>query len=181
LDYTIGAGIWHFDHRRRLAVVLRRFPWSGRWLQRGYRLLQPRFSVGVVGLVLDPQQERVLLVEHLFHAQHPWGLPGGWMVRGEDPAHTAEREIGEETGLHVRAVRPLVIQRTPELRAHLDVVYLCLLEGESQTVRLSRELLNYRWASRDDLPPLGALHEQVIRAAFGGNDRPAQETRAEED
>ena len=64
------------------------------------------FPVGVIGVLLDEIGERVLLVEHIFHTFRPWGLPGGWIARGEDPARTAEREYREETGLHVRAVTP---------------------------------------------------------------------------
>jgi 8-oxo-dGTP diphosphatase len=151
---------------RRLALLLRRFPWSGRLVQRAYRLWQPRFSVGVVGVLLDATAERVFLVEHVFHARKPWGLPGGWIARGEDPAQTAEREFYEETGLRVRAVRPLIVQRTSELYAHIDVVYLCVLDGEPQTIRLSNELLSYRWTPVDGLPPLVAFHDLAIRTAL---------------
>jgi ADP-ribose pyrophosphatase YjhB (NUDIX family) len=147
-------------------MVLRRYPWSVQVIQRGYRLLQPRFSVGAVGVLLDAPGERVLLVEHVFHVRWPWGLPGGWMARGEDPAETVEREFREETGLRVRAVRPLLVQRTPEYWSHMDVVYLCAPDGADQTIRLSSELLNYCWAARDALPPLLAVHEAAILLAF---------------
>ncbi len=152
--------------RRRLALVMRRFPWSGRAVQFVYRIWQPRFSVGVIGVLLDEFAERVLLVEHIFHTFRPWGLPGGWIARGEDPARTAEREYREETGLHVRAVTPLLIQRTPELHHHMDIVFLMALDGDGQTIRLNRELLDYRWFSCDDLPPLVAIYGQAIRAAL---------------
>jgi ADP-ribose pyrophosphatase YjhB (NUDIX family) len=135
-------------------------------VQRTFRLVQPRFSIGVVGVLLDETGSRVLLVEHIFHTHKPWGLPGGWLERGEDPSQTVEREFYEETGLHVQAVRPLLVQRTPEMRAHMDVVYLCGLDDTPQTIRLSHELLSYRWADPDDLPPLVVLHTQAIRAAF---------------
>ena len=135
-------------------------------LQWLVRLVQPRYTVGVVGVVLDTAGERALLVEHVFHSRHPWGLPGGWIKRGETPAQTAEREIGEETGLRVRAVRPLIIQPGAWGR-HLDVVFLCALDGEGQTVRLSGELLSYCWTPLDDLPPLSAFHRQGLEAALG--------------
>ncbi len=151
---------WH----RRLARLLQRVPAAGHLVQAVYRLAQPRFSVGVVGIVLDPSGERVLLVEHLFHPHRPWGLPGGWMARGEDPARTAEREIYEETGLRVRAVRPILVLRAPRMRGHLDLVYLCEPEDGPQAIRLSHELLGYRWASLDALPPLVAFHELALAA-----------------
>ncbi|WP_367113779.1 NUDIX domain-containing protein, partial [Propionivibrio sp.] len=34
-----------------------------------------------------------------------WTLPGGWCDTGESPSLSAEREVAEESGLQVRAVR----------------------------------------------------------------------------
>lgn len=150
---------------RRMAGVLRRLPWSGMVIQRIYRLLQPRFTVGVVGVLLDDKTECVFLVEHILHTRTPWGLPGGWIARREDPAKTAEREFLEETGLRVRAVYPLLVQRSPDLQTHMDIVYRCVLDGDGQTIHLNHELLNYRWTPCDDLPPMVMFHEQSIRAA----------------
>jgi len=166
-DRTSGSGIgW-----RRLARLLRRFPWSGRVLQRIVRQVQPRFTVGAVGVLLDESGERVLLVEHVFHTARPWGLPGGWINRGESPATAVEREICEETGLRVRAARPLAVELGTDWRRHLDLVYLCVLDGEAGPVRLSHELLDYRWTPCDALPPLVTYQAQAIRAALALNGR----------
>jgi 8-oxo-dGTP diphosphatase len=157
---------WH----RRLASLLRRFPWSGRLAQRVYRLRLPRFTVGVVGVLLDENHEQVLLVEHIFHTRRPWGLPGGWLERGEDPAETVEREFLEETGLHVRAAQTLLVKIPADMRRHLDVVFLCkLADGTAPNVRLSHELIDYRWVTQDALPPLVAFHAEAIRLAFEGD------------
>jgi len=164
-DLEGTAGVFRAEGRRwhrRIAGLVQRHPWAARLVQRVYGLVQPRFTVGVVGVLVDPAGQ-VLLVEHVLHAHKPWGLPGGWLARGEDPAQTAEREFFEETGLRVRAVRPLLIERAPDMRAHMDVVYLCELDGHPQAIRLSHELLGYRWAPRNALPPLVAFHEKAIR------------------
>ncbi len=157
--------------RARIARLLRRYPWTGMALQRIVRLVQPRFSCGVVGVLLDADRARVLLVEHVYHGRTPWGLPGGWMDRDEDPARTVEREFAEETGLRVRAVRPLLVVLGMKWRRHLDVVFLVEQDGASQTIRLCDELLSYRWAAPDDLPPLVALHYQAIALALDVADR----------
>jgi 8-oxo-dGTP pyrophosphatase MutT (NUDIX family) len=156
---------------RRLARLLRRFPWSGLALQWVVRLVQPRFTAGVVGVLLDEPGERVLLVEHVFHATKPWGLPGGWINRGETPAQAVEREIYEETGLRVRAVRPLTVELGIEWRRHFDMVYLCELTGKPGPIRLSHELLDYRWTSCDALPSLVSFESQVIQAVLGADRR----------
>ncbi|MBN2304824.1 MAG: NUDIX hydrolase, partial [Anaerolineae bacterium] len=126
-----------------------------------------RFTMGVVGVLPDAAGERLLLVEHLFHPYKPWGLPGGWLNRGEGPAEAVVREFREETGLRVRAVRPLLIKSEWGLRRHMNAVYLCALDGENQSVRLNGELLDYRWTTPDDLPPLANFHRAGIAAVFG--------------
>jgi hypothetical protein len=73
---TVGDGsqIVRRDANRwfgRIARAYRRYPWLGRMTQRGMRLIQPRFTVGAVGVLLDASGERVLLVEHVFHAVRP--------------------------------------------------------------------------------------------------------------
>ena len=130
------------------------------------RLRQPWITVGTLGAVFD-DQGRLLIVEHVFHPGCPWGLPGGWMNRDEDPAETIRRELHEETGLKVTIEQILIVQRTPELRAHLDVAILC--RAVSGPVTLSSELLAYRWCDPTDtasLPKLIAFHRQVIATAL---------------
>lgn len=146
--------------------LMRRYPWTGRLLQIGMRLVQPKHTIGVTGVLFDAAQERVLLVEHLFHPRFPWGLPGGWLDRGEDPADTVVREFREETGLRVRAVCPLLVRRASYVRGHMDVVFLCAMDGDDQPVRLNNELISYRWTARDNLPPLTDFSAAGVRAGF---------------
>ncbi len=134
-------------------------------------VIQPRFTLGGVGVLLDESGRRVLLVEHVFHAKCPWGLPGGWIGRGEEPSRAVEREFREETGLRVRAVRPLWIGLAPEIRGHLDVAFLCELDGtagEQPPILLSSELLSYRWTSLDDLPRLVVAQRIILEAVRDG-------------
>ncbi len=161
---------------RRLAGMLRRNPWTGIVLQRTVRLFQPRYTVGVVGVLLDDSRDHVFLVEHVFHPVKPWGLPGGWIGRREDPARAVEREFREETGLSVRAVRPLVIELGASWRTTIDIIYLCELKGDVEPVRLCYELLDYQWAPVDALPELFQIQIRAIRAALA--DESGNETEA---
>lgn len=149
----------------RVAGFMRRYPWLGVLAQRLYRLIAPRYTIGVIGVLLDARRERVLLVEHVFHPTVPWGLPGGWLDRGEDPARAVEREFLEETGLRVRALCPVQTERVPVLRGQMDIVYLCRLADDNQTIKLSFELLDYRWAPVDALPPLLEAQTRAIALA----------------
>lgn len=154
-------------NKQLVANLIRRAPWVGYMGQAAYRILQPHVTVGAVGAVFDAQG-RLLLVEHVFHPRFPWGLPGGWMGRREAPGDTVRREVIEETGLHVEIVKPLAIVPTVMLRNHLDVAFLCELapESEGAQVKLSGELLDYRWADPFHLPPLGEFHTRVVEAAL---------------
>jgi 8-oxo-dGTP pyrophosphatase MutT (NUDIX family) len=55
-----------------------------------------------------------------------WGLPKGLVERGEEPAATAVREVGEETGLSAEVIQPLG-----------DVSYFYVWEGERVRKRVT--------------------------------------------
>lgn len=81
-----------------------------RWgLKFAVRMFAPRHFVGAVGAVFNDAGQ-VLLVKHVFRVDYPWGLPGGWVERGEHPAETVRREIGEELGLQVEVKQLLVCE-----------------------------------------------------------------------
>jgi len=51
--------------------------------------------------------DTILMVRHVEPTRSYWTLPGGGIDAGETPAEAAIREVGEETGVRVRAVRLL--------------------------------------------------------------------------
>jgi ADP-ribose pyrophosphatase YjhB (NUDIX family) len=160
----------HSVDKRRIAGLLQRAPWVGYAAQRVYRIWQPWVTIGAVGAIFNTHGQ-LLIVEHVFHPKFPWGLPGGWMARNEEPEETVRREVREETGLAVITVRPLAITRTKFLPQHLDVAYLCRLmpEAENTQIRLSDELLAYKWIDPSDasqVPPMAHFHARVIKQAL---------------
>ena len=144
--------------KQRLARLMKRIPGVAVLIQSVYRIFMQKHTIGVVGVVLNAEG-KVLLVEHVFHPKHPWGLPGGWMERGETPAFGLAREIREETGIVVEVERPLLIEKG-FLPGHLDIVYLCDAKNDVQA--LSPELLDYRWVALDSLPSLSRIHRAAI-------------------
>lgn len=147
--------------RQQLAKIIRRNPFLMRIAYTLYRFTQPKYSIGVVGVVINDNHE-VLLVEHVFHPKLPWGLPGGWIGFNEEPAATAKREIKEELGLIVDVETLLLSNKTQY--HHLDFAYLC--KPKSAITDLSYELLGYAWFSRDELPPVHSFHFQAIESAY---------------
>jgi ADP-ribose pyrophosphatase YjhB (NUDIX family) len=115
-------------------------------------LLNPKFLVGVSGLVRD-EQGRVLLLKHTYRGKYPWGLPGGGLQPGESLEECLEREVLEETGLHVEAERLLSAAAHYDRRL-VDMIFSCrLLPGESlEGFRPNPEIAQARFFYEDQLP-----------------------------
>lgn len=148
--------------RQQVAQIIRRIPILMLIPYYIYRFFQPKYSVGVVGVVVNDRDE-ILLVEHVFHPRLPWGLPGGWINFNEDPADAVVRELSEELNLTVSIARILILERTQY--HHLNVAYLC--RAQNDVGNLSYELLRYDWFTFDKLPRLHPFHYQAIKSALG--------------
>jgi ADP-ribose pyrophosphatase YjhB (NUDIX family) len=111
---------------------------------------------------------RVLLVREV--ADGRWSLPGGWADVGESPSEVAVREVREEAGLAVRAVRLLAVldkakhPHPPQLAYAYKLFFHCQVTGGS--LRSSAETPEVAWFPRHALPPLSldrVLPTQVER------------------
>ncbi len=79
-----------------------------------------KFIVGMIAFVV--KDKKILLVKHTY--QNKWGLPGGWMMRGEDLKSVMEREITEEVGIKIKVVDILEINSV-KTRPVIDVIVKC--------------------------------------------------------
>lgn len=150
--------------KRRLAGWLRRFWWLRWLLALAVRLFVPRHYVGAVGAIFN-EAGQVLVMEHVFRPHFPWGLPGGWVERGEDPAETVRREVEEELALAVEVKQlvlcmrqggPIINNTTP---SGLGLVYYCRLLGDTHTITEAlaqatqgREILAVEWVDPATTP-----------------------------
>jgi ADP-ribose pyrophosphatase YjhB (NUDIX family) len=112
-------------------------------------------KVDVRGVVVEG--DRLLFVRE--QGEDTWTLPGGWADVGETPSQAVEKEVYEESGLSVRAVRVLaVLDRDFRARArwpaHAYKLYvLCSpLGGELRGDGL--ETAEARYFPLGALPPL---------------------------
>src|SRR5438477_13102332 len=111
--------------RRVLLRVWRDVPFPG-WLRQVFlRVLNPSFMVGAMALIQD-DQGRILILEHTYRRQVPWGLPGGWLKHAESPEMGLAREVFEETGLRVRVVALLAAEFWGD--SQLDLLLRCPIE-----------------------------------------------------
>jgi ADP-ribose pyrophosphatase YjhB (NUDIX family) len=108
-----------------------------------------------------------------------WCMPGGWADVGDSPSAKVEREVLEESGLRVRAVRLVgVYDRNNEIAQrevlHLyDLVFLCDdLGGEP---RPSNETSDAQFFGQDEIPELSSARTSPrnIREAFAHKDDPS--------
>jgi 8-oxo-dGTP diphosphatase len=140
-----------------------------RWLVRGAaRVVARRQPVGALGVVFNPEG-RVLIVEHAFRTDFPWGLPGGWVNPGEEPSAAVRRELREELRLDV-AVGELVEcavvgrERTSTHPVHLGLAYACELTSGAEN--LSIEALAVEWIDPSTLTmPLSPFQQRAIAKA----------------
>lgn len=120
------------------------------------RSVQFKFTVSAAGIITNENGE-VLLLDHYLRPDSGWGVPGGFMEKGEQPEAAFRREIREETGLEVRDVE---IHRVRTLGRHIEVIYTAHASGQPQA--LSREIRESRWFAPDDIPKEMSLDQKFL-------------------
>ena len=104
-----------------------------------------------VTVAVIAEQGRVLLVHRRANdGAPPWVLPGGKLEAGESPGEAAVRELLEETGLTVRAVRILGERIHPYTGAYLTYVACEVLAGTAHIAAAS-ELDAVEWVRVGEL------------------------------
>lgn len=148
--------------RRLLGFLWRKAPKAvRRW---GVRFTQPRFQVTAGAVVLN-NEGRVLLLKHVFRPGSGWGIPGGFLEKGEQPDEAVRRELREETGLELESVEIAFI-RALEKSNRVEIIYRCRAHG--QLSLQGYEIKSGDWFQPDQLPQeLGQDQRWIIRTVLG--------------
>ncbi len=113
---------------------------------RVIRLTQKKFTASVAAVIVNQQRE-VLLLDHVLRPFSSWGLPGGFMEAGEQPESAIKREIYEETGLELEAVKMFRIRT---LGRHIEILFTAEPKGTARVK--SREIKDFGWFKAEDMP-----------------------------
>jgi 8-oxo-dGTP diphosphatase len=129
------------------------------------RFTQPRFQVTAGAVVLN-QEGRVLLLKHVFRAGSGWGIPGGFLERGEQPEDAVRREVREETGLELESAEIAFI-RTHKRSNRVEIIYRCRARAGEISLQ-GYEIKSAEWRLPGQLPAeLNQDQRWIIKTALG--------------
>ncbi len=112
------------------------------------RFSHPRFAVTAAAIVSDGRG-RVLLLKHRFRPGSGWGLPGGFIEKGEQPDAALRRELREEIGLEVEQLKLFAVRAFKKPK-QVEIVFMGQAIGS--TDELSFEIQEAVWFLPGELP-----------------------------
>jgi 8-oxo-dGTP diphosphatase len=145
-----------------LGAIWRRLPGIAR--RRMVRMGQERFTVTAGAMIFD-NQDRILLLDHVFRPDGGWGIPGGFLTKDEQPEAGLRRELKEEIGIEVEDVT-ILFARTLRKPRQIEIYYRARAVG--QPAPCSFEIRKAGWFAIDDLPgDLSKDQRRLIQRVLG--------------
>ena len=150
-----------------LGAVWRRLPGPAR--HRLMRFGHRRFTA-TAGVLIFDDEGRILLLEHVFRPDSGWGIPGGFLNRGEQPEEGMRRELREEVGLELDSVE-LLSTRSLHRPRQIEIYFRAKAIGTPQP--RSFEIKRAEWFPLDALPEeLSTDQRQMIQRAIAVRESP---------
>jgi ADP-ribose pyrophosphatase YjhB (NUDIX family) len=119
------------------------------------------------GVVVSDESGRVLLLRHVLRRGSGWGIPGGFLVDGEQPEEAVRRELREETGLELDRVE-LAFVRTLRHVRQVEVIFRGSMKAAAAgRLEKSFEIDGAEWFEPDKLPgEVGRDQRRLITRAL---------------
>lgn len=139
--------------KKMLGALWLRMP--GGFRRWSVRLFEPHFTVTTGAVVMD-EHGRILLLKHRFRTGSGWGIPGGFMEKGEQPEEALRRELREEVGMELERAEIAFIRalKTPQ---QMEILFRCRPRDEEgggvgAIEPRSVEVKAVEWFKPDELP-----------------------------
>ena len=149
--------------KKLLAVIWRNAPRIiRRWC---VWLVEPRFAITAGAVVLN-KERHVLLLKHVFRKGSGWGIPGGFLEKGEQPEEAVRRELREEAGVEIDRAE-IVLVRTLKRPQQLEIIFRCRAREETAAHSQNFEIKSAEWFAPNALPQeLGIDQRRTIERAL---------------
>ena len=142
--------------KRFLSALYRLAP--GPLVNRAANFFQPHFTVTVAAVVSD-ERGRVLLLKHSFRGGSGWGIPGGFLAKGEQPEEALRRELSEEVGIDAENI-VLALVRTVADARQVQIIFRCGSRGEARPTSI--EVKGCEWFDPGAMPSELARSQRAI-------------------
>lgn len=127
------------------------------------RATQKKFTASV-GVIITNADGKILLLEHLLRPASGWGIPGGFIDRGEQPEEAARRELREETGIELKNLKML---RVRTIDRHIEVLFRA--ESNDRAEVKSREIKSLDWFTVNEMPAeMSPVQKMIVEKVLRG-------------
>jgi len=142
--------------KKIVGIIWKKMPYLMR--RQIIRTSQTAFTVSVAAIITNDENQ-VLLLDHVLRIGSGWGIPGGFIKRGEQLEEGLRREIREETGLELENVN---ILRTRTADRHIEALFTAAAKGKAQVK--SREIREVKWFTDEKIPKnMSSLHKAIVK------------------
>lgn len=127
-------------------------------------LAYPKYTAILAAAAVIVREGRLLLLEDRWGR---WGLPSGFVEKGEPPEETLRREVFEELGVECRVLAPHSVDvdwAGPEGAVFILMHYTASLAGDDFTP--NEEVVRFAWVAPGDMGRYNAW-PNVVRLAEG--------------